>query len=75
MVGEQLWKTAAKALCSDLESLVGLLNETLGKDRPLPMPPSVTLYKLTVRALEAAESGDVETLQNALREAKELVNG
>lgn len=69
----KLWRHAAQCLAQELEELVKLLNKTVTTDNPLPMAPSVALYKLTVKAIEAAENGDVETMGRTLREARKLV--
>ena len=69
----KLWRNAATGLANELEALMTLLNNMVFKENPLPMPPSVKLYKLTVEAIEAAESGDVETMGRTLREARHLV--
>jgi len=69
----KLWRHAAQCLAQELEELVNLLNKTVTKDNPVPMAPSVALYKLTVKGVEAAESGDVETMGRTLREARKLV--
>lgn len=68
-----LWRSAAQGLATELEGLIELLNQTVTKDNPIPMAPAVVLYKLTVKAVEAVESGDAETMGRALREARQLV--
>lgn len=69
----KLWRNAAAGLASEMEALMTVLNRMVFKENPLPMPPSVSLYKLTVKAIEAAENGDVETMGRTLREARNLV--
>ncbi len=71
----KLWRSAAKSLAEELESVINIINETACKDNPLPMAPAVDLYKFTVAAVDAANSQDIEGLAHALRDARRLVQG
>lgn len=68
-----LWRIAAKCLAEEFETLIDLINETVTKDNPLPLPPSVTLYKLTAKAIDASERGDHLEMALALREARQVL--
>lgn len=70
----KLWRQASQSLADELEEIVNLLNETVTRDMPLPLPPSVTLYKLTVKAVDAANNNDMEGMARALREARQLMD-
>ena len=69
----KMWRIAAGGLAHELEALMLMLNATVFKENPLPMAPSVDLYKLTVKAIEAANNGDAEEMGRVMREARQFV--